>query len=91
MEVWEMVGSWMAVAMWERLCSTNAGFFSCVFYLSGNVWLDWVLDGDLDEGEIADGPCLIGMVRSHPSIVQGRRVSGEIGLGAVFPPLTNFR
>jgi len=53
--------------------------------------LDRLLDGDLDESEIADGPCLVGMVRSHPAIVSQVPPSAKNAWGAVFQLLTAHR
>jgi len=52
--------------------------------------LDRVLDGDLDKSEIADGPCLVGMVRSHPAIVPQVPPSAKNAWGAVFRLLTHI-
>ena len=52
--------------------------------------LDRVLDGDLDESEIADGPCLVGLICSHPAIVLNVRPSAKNAWGVVFQSLTLF-
>jgi len=46
--------------------------------------LNRVLDGDLYKSEIADGPFLVGMVRSHPAIVLEVPPSAKIAWEAVF-------
>ena len=50
--------------------------------------LERMSDGDLDESEIADVPCLVGMVRSHPAIVLEVPPSAKIAWGAMFQLLT---
>jgi len=64
---------------------------SAAFERDVHLLLNRVLDGDLDKSEIADEPCLVGMVCSHPAIVLEVPPSAKIAWGAVFQVLTIFQ